>query len=126
MARVTGHISLRMRKRGPIYYLRYRLEDGRHVQKLLGPAWAERSRPPTGYYTKRTAEEALQQTLADARRGTLPDSQQRSGRTFGDACSEWLRYVEHEKQRASSTIRDYTNTVKTSLIPEFGRDTPLE
>jgi hypothetical protein len=96
--RVTGHLSLRKRKRGPaVYYLRYRLADGRHVQKLLGPAWTERSRPPTGYYTKRTAEEALQQVLADARRGTLPDSHARSGRTFGDACSEWLRYVEHDR-----------------------------
>ena len=77
--RVTGHVSLRERKRGPVYYLRYRLADGRQVQKLLGPAWTERSRPPAGYFTKRTAEEALQQVLADARRGMLPDSRRRSG-----------------------------------------------
>jgi len=114
------------RQRGPVYYLRYRLADGRHVQKLLGPAWTERSRPPTGYYTKRTAEEALQQVLADARRGTLPGSQPRSGRTFGDACADWLRYVEHDKQRAPSTLSDYRNVVNASLLPEFGRDTPLE
>src|SRR5665213_934701 len=112
MARVTGHISIRKRKRGSVYYLRYRLADGRHVQKLLGPAWMERSRPPTGYYTKRTAEEALQQVLADARRGTLPGSQPRSGRTFDDACSNWLRYVEHDKQRAPSTLSDYRNVVR--------------
>jgi integrase len=126
MARVTGHINLRQRKRGSVYYLRYRLADGRHVQKLLGPAWTERSRPPTGYYTKRTAEEALQQVLADARRGTLPGSQPRSGRTFDDACSDWLRYVEHDKQRAPSTVSDYRNVVRASLLPEFGADTPLE
>jgi integrase len=125
--RVTGHLSLRKRTRGPaVYYLRYRLADGRHVQKLLGPAWTERSRPPTGYYTKRTAEEALQQVLADARRGTLPDSHARSGRTFDDACSEWLRYVEHEKQRAPSTLKDYRNVVNGCLLLEFGKDTPLE
>lgn len=126
MARVTGHLNLRKRKRGPVWYLRYRLADGRHVQKLLGPAWTERSRPPTGYYTKRTAEEALQQELADARRGTLPGSEVRSGRTFDDACSDWLRYVEHDKQRSPSTLSDYRNVVRSSLLPEFGADTPLE
>jgi integrase len=126
MARVTGHVSLRDRKRGDVYYLKYRLADGRQVQKLLGPAWTERSRPPKGYYTPKLAEEALQELLADARRGTLADSQRRSGKTFHDACAEWLRYVEHEKQRAPSTVRDYTNVVNGSLIPEFGGDTPIE
>jgi integrase len=126
MARVTGHLSLRKRKRGNVWYLRYRLADGRHVQKLLGPAWTERSRPPTGYYTKRTAEEALQQALADARRGTLPGSEPTSGKTFDDACSDWLRYVEHDKQRSPSTLSDYRNVVRSSLLPEFGADTPLE
>jgi integrase len=125
MARVTGHVSLRKRKRGSVYYLKYRLTDGRQVQKLLGPAWTERSRPPAGYYTRRTADEALHELLTDARRGALPDSR-RSGRTFGEACSEWLRYVEHEKQRAPSTVRDYTNVVNAALLPEFGADTPLE
>jgi integrase len=126
MARVTGHISLRDRKRGKVWYLRYRLADGRHVQKLLGPAWTERSRPPAGYYTPKTAEVALQAVLTHAREGTLPDSKQRSGHTFGDACAEWLRYIEHDQQRAPSTLSDYRNAVNSALLPEFGRDTPLE
>jgi integrase len=124
--RVTGHVLLLQRQRGPVYYMKYRLGDGRQVMKLLGPAWTERSRPPAGYYTKRTAEEELNGLLADARRGTLPDSRARSGRTFGDACMEWLRYVEHDRQRAPSTVSDYTNVVTASMFPEFGRDTPIE
>ena len=124
--RVTGHVSLKQRKRGPVYYLKYRLSDGRQVQRMLGPAWTERSRPPAGYYTRRTAAEALQAVLADARRGTLPGSQPLSGRTFGDACAEWLRYVEHDKQRAPSTLADYRGVVNGVLLPEFGDDTPLE
>jgi integrase len=124
--RVTGHIHLMQRKRGPIWYMKYRLADGRQVQKLLGPAWTERSRPRAGYYTKRTAEEALNAILADARRGILPDSHKRSGHTFGDACDEWLRYIEHDRQRAPSTVKDYCTTVCARLLPEFGRDTPLE
>jgi cation diffusion facilitator CzcD-associated flavoprotein CzcO len=34
---VTGHVSIKQRQRGPIWYLKYRLADGRQVQKLLGP-----------------------------------------------------------------------------------------
>jgi hypothetical protein len=77
-------------------------------------------------YTEKTANEALQALLTHAREGTLPDSQQRSGHTFGEACSDWLRYVEHEKQRALSTVTDYKNVVNGSLLPEFERDTPIE
>jgi Phage integrase, N-terminal SAM-like domain len=73
-----------------------------------------------------TAQEALDTVLSDARRGTLPDSRARSGRTFGDACAEWLRYVGHDKQRAPSTLADYRNVVNSCLLPEFGKDTPLE
>jgi integrase len=72
------------------------------------------------------AEEKLQEVLADARRGVLPDPGNRSGRTFGEACDEWLRYVGDEKQRAPSTLRDYRTTVTSSLLPEFGRDLQLD
>ncbi len=37
-----------------------------------------------------------------------------------------MRYVDHEKQRAASTVRDYTNTVNAALITESGAETPLE
>ena len=126
MARVTGHISLRDRQDGAVWYLKFRLADGRQVQRKLGPAWQEKGRPPAGYFTKRTAEEALAEILTDARRGTLADSRARSGRTFGDACVDWLRYVEHDKQRAPSTLQDYRNVVRCYLLPTFGPDTPLE
>jgi hypothetical protein len=38
--------------------MKYRLPDGRQVQKKLGPAWIERGRPPAGYFTKRLAEDS--------------------------------------------------------------------
>jgi integrase len=126
MARVTGRVSLRERKRGgPAWYVKYRLADGRQVQALLGPAHTGRGRPQEGYYTARLAEEELQSLLSRAREGTLPDSKQRSGHTFNDAAGEWLRYVEHDKQRKPSTVQDYRNVVKV-LLDEFGRDTPIE
>ena len=43
------------RTRGPVWYAKYRLPDGRQVQKKLGPAWTERGRPAAGYFTKRLA-----------------------------------------------------------------------
>jgi integrase len=122
---VTGHAFLADRKRGPQWYVKYRLPSGRQVQRKLGPAWTERGRPPAGYFTKKTAEQALQEILVDARRGTLADMDRPAERTFADACSEWLRYVEHDKQRAASTIRDYRNVVDHYLLEEFGAETPL-
>jgi hypothetical protein len=33
------------RKRGPVWYAKYRLPDARQLQRKIGPAWAERGRP---------------------------------------------------------------------------------
>ena len=47
----TGHVYRVERAR--VWYAKYRLPDGRQVQKKLGPAWTERGRPANGYLTKR-------------------------------------------------------------------------
>ena len=122
--RVTGHVFLAKRKRGAKWYAKYRLPDGRQVQKMLGPAWSERGRPPEGHYTRKTAEAELRRLLTDAGRGTLAAASKPTGKTFEDACAEWLRYCEHAKQLAPSTLRDYRNAVECYLKPEFG-ETPL-
>jgi len=51
----SGHVFRAERKRGAVWYAKYRLPDGRQVQRKLGPAWSERGRPPAGYFTKRLA-----------------------------------------------------------------------
>jgi len=71
------------------------------------------------------AEHELEAILADARRGQLSDPADRSTKTFGEACDEWLRYVKQERRRAPSTVRDYENVVRSRLEPEFGRDASL-
>jgi integrase len=124
-ANVTGHVALVKRKRGDKWYLRYRLADGRKVQKCLGPAHTGKGRPADGYYTKRTAEEALEAVLTDARRGTLPGAQ-RSGVTFGDCCAEFLRYCEEVKKIDAATVADYRGVIDGYLLEEFGADTPPE
>ena len=78
----------------------------------------------SGYVTKRLAEDWLRTTLEDARRGALP-GQVRTGVTFADAAAEWLRYVEHDRQRKPSTLAGYRMIVRSMLLPAFGEE-PVE
>ena len=89
------------------------------MQKKLGPAWAERGRPPAGYFTKRLAEAWLRSVLDQARRGVLP-GQVRTGATFADAAAEYLRYIEHDRGRKPSTLRGYRSILHAHLLPAFG------
>ncbi len=107
------------RRRGDQWYVKYRLPDGRQVQKRLGPAWTERGRPPAGFLTKRTAEAALRDILDEARKGTLA-GMVRTDATFSDACDEYLRWIEFDRQRKASTLLDYRSAIDTHLRPAFG------
>jgi integrase len=120
----TGHVYRVDRSRGPVWYAKYRLPDGRQVQKKIGPAWTERGRPAAGYVTKRLAEAWLRETLDQARRGTLP-GMVRTGATFADAAAEYLRYIEHDRERKPSTVRGYRSAITAHLLPAFG-DLPVE
>jgi len=95
-------------RRGSRYVVVYRV-DGRQCKE-----------------SARTLEEAraLKRTREVARdRGELRQS---SGTvTFRAACDEWLRYIEHDRQRRHTTVRGYRNVVDVHLVPEFGEDTPL-
>jgi len=115
----SGHVFRIERKRGPAWYAKYRLPDGRQVQKKIGPAWTERGRPAAGYVTKRTAEVWLQETLAEARRGTLV-GMVRTGATFADAAAEFLRYIEHDRARKPETVKTYASIIRHQLLPVFG------
>jgi hypothetical protein len=78
-------------------------------------------KPGPEYLTPREARDVLAAILAAAptvvRRGRAV--------TFEQACLEWLRYVEHDRQRTASTVRDYRNTVRRYLLPGFGASTPV-
>ena len=120
----SGHVFRVERARGPVWYAKYRLPDGRQVQKKMGPAWTERGRPPAGYVTKRLAEDWLRGVLEQARRGTLPGLV-RTGATFADAAAEYLRYCEQDRGCKPSTLRDYGSNLNAHLLPAFA-DVPLE
>ena len=115
----TGHVFRVERASGPVWYAKYRLPDGRQVQKKIGPAWGERGRPPVGWFTKRTAEAWLRDLLDQAGRGTLP-GMARTGATFADASAEWLRFIEEDRSRKPSTLLDYRSALKAHLLPAFG------
>ena len=121
---ISGHVFRVEGKRKPVWRAKYRLPDGRQVQRTLGPAWTERGRPPRGQFTKRTAETWLRDTLDQARAGTLPGLH-RTGTTFAQAAEEYLQHLEHDRQRKPSTLRDYRSTISTHLLPAFG-SVPVE
>jgi integrase len=117
----SGHVFRLDRARGPVWYAKYRLPDGRQVQRKIGPAWTERGRPPAGYVTKRLAEDWLRDVLDQARRGSLP-GMVRTGATFADAAAEFLRYVADERGCKPSTLRDYRSIIDAHLLPAFGKE----
>jgi integrase len=122
----SGRVYVRQRKRGDQWYMQYRVA-GRRFNRRLGPVWKEKGRPAAGYFTKRAANEALQAVLTDARRGelALPDPVG-AIHTYGEACEEFLRYVEVEKGRSSSTVKDYQGAINRRLLDAFGKDTPVD
>lgn len=109
----SGHVFLVKRKRGAQWYAKYRIGE-RQVQKRLGPAHTGTGRPPAGYFTKRTAEQALEAILTDARRGQLAAP---SGQTFRQAADDYLASCSDVQPK---TLRDYRGAIEGRLIPEFG------
>jgi hypothetical protein len=79
----------------------------------------ERGRPTAGYYTKHAAHAWLDDVLAEARRGELP-GMVRTGATFKDADAEYMRWLEHDRERKPSTLRGYHSILHAHLLPEFG------
>jgi integrase len=116
----SGHVFRVDRKHGLVWYAKYRLPDGRQVQRKLGPAWSERGRPPAGYFTKRLAEDWLRDVLDQARRGTLPGLV-RTGATVADAAAEYMRYIEHDRRRKPSTVQGYRWIIDAQIGPALGR-----
>ncbi|MEJ7892348.1 MAG: tyrosine-type recombinase/integrase [Solirubrobacteraceae bacterium] len=137
MAAPSGHLQVVESPRtGQRWVALWRDADGRH-KKRLGPAWvrahgsterggtkwrAAAGRKPDGFLSPKDAEEELRKILASAPRGKLPALKRH---TFGEACAEWLRYIEFDRDRRPSTLSDYRNTVRLYLLPRFGKDTEV-
>jgi integrase len=125
---VSGHVFKIERQRGAQWYAKYRLPDGRQVQKRIGPHWSGRgSAPPPGYFTKRTAQAWLDEVLVKARRGELHGAA-RTDAAFADACDEWIEWKRSRNLRPS-TLADYQNMterIKSAFARELGDRAKLE
>lgn len=121
----TGFVRVIERADGPVFYAMIRAGDGRRLQRRLGPAWTMRSRPPTGYLTRAAAELRLAEILAGRNLEVPVEAQPGDDVTFRQTCEEWMRYVEFDRKRRPSTIRDYQREIEKRLIPAFGESTPL-
>jgi integrase len=117
---ISGHVFRREGKRGPVWYAKYRVPDGRQVKARIGRAWTQRGRPAAGFYTRRTAQAWLDQVLAQARRGELA-GMVRTGATFADAVAEYMRWLEHDRARKPTTLRGYRSIMRAHLLPAFGQ-----
>jgi integrase len=115
--RVSGHTYLQQRAKGPVWYWKIRLPHGEE-RKAIGPAWTGTGRTPDGYFTRRTAEAALQARLTDLRRGIGVPT--RSGATFRDAAEHWYVSRGEQQQWKPSTRRDYRSALDKHLLPAFG------
>jgi hypothetical protein len=124
LAPVSGHVRRVVRRRGVVWYVKYRMPDPtrpgrvRQVEKMLGPEWPDTGPPPPGYYDRRSARAALEAILTDARRGAIALA--RTGVTFEQAAIEWLRWGEHQRGWKRSTLVDRRSALKHHLRPEFG------
>jgi hypothetical protein len=96
-------------------------DSGRRTARGAG-TWraADEPKPDPSFLTPKEAAARLTELLAAAPREVAGPYA-----TFGDACTEWLRYIEHDRQRTHSTLRDYRNTVRRYLLPCFSADTPV-
>ena len=105
----TWYVLRVERSRGPVWYAKCRVPDGRQVQKKIGPAWSDRGRPPIGFYTRRLAEAWLREVLDEARhaRGRGEDRCHVRGRS-GRGCGSSSRTASASRRRSRTIGRSST------------------
>ena len=116
---VSGHLQRVKRQSGDRWRVKWRDAAGVEHLKVLGRVHASRGR--AGHLTRQEAQRQLDEILAEARR-VGPGARRAVGAqpTFADAAREWLRYVEVDRRRRPSTLRDYRHVVERALVPAFG------
>lgn len=136
-AAVNGHVFIVARKSGPVFYAKWRDENGQH-KKALGPAWvrdigkdgrgktmwrAESGPKPPGYLSEKDAVARLEEIKVLARKGQA--SRRKTGHTFAHAAEAWLHQARVERGCKPSTLVDYRSIVDAHLLPAFG-NRPVE
>jgi integrase len=78
---------------------------------------------PDGHLTPKAAEDALAAILEDARRARPPEPE---GATLEQAVDAWLTYLEVERKRKPSTLKDARSVARGRLLAHFGAETPVK
>jgi integrase len=125
VSRPSGFVFRLEKTRGASWWAKYRLPDGTQVKRKIGPAWAGRGRPASGYFTKRLAEDWLRDRLEELRRESVVQAPAgrpapAAGVSFAEAALEYLRFADQDRGCKPSTIRGYRNAIKVHLLPVFG------
>jgi integrase len=138
--RATGHLQIKGKRGGRAWYALVRDADGRH-QRMLGPAWVKDSgkrtargavkwvardgTKPQGYLTPTDAEDLLRQILAEAPRQTTPPRKVPARiTTLREACDDWLRWAQHDREVKRSTLGDYRSACER-LCRDLGATAPI-
>jgi hypothetical protein len=135
--RPTGHLQVHEPGSGKRFYALWRDGTGKRHKKLLGKAWvkpygvtargatrwrgADGPKPGPEWLTPREAEDILRALLADLVLNEPPPPPKPTV-SFVEAADEWLRYIEFDRERRPTTLRDYRNTIYGALIPHFGAE----
>jgi len=109
--------------RGDTWRAKVRLPGGRQLHRRIGPHWTGRGRPPAGYFTVRTAEEWLRETLRAADAGTFAGGV-RTRTTLATVGDDYLAHLEADRASKPSTLRDYRSILSHHIVPAFGELAP--
>lgn len=120
----SGHLDSREGKRGKVWTARLRLPSGDQRRVTLGKDWTNGGRPPEGFLTRHMAEAKVRELVVEADRGNVTKREKSS--TFGEACVDYLDYVENDRQRRHSTVLHLRNLTNGVLLPAFGEVTKLD
>ena len=125
--RVTGHLKLIQRAGGPVWYAKTRVPGRTPEQttRRIAPAHLADGRPPAGHLTRRQAEDALADLLAEERRKVGQAAYTHGPATFADAAAGYLHHVEHVRRREHVTVKDYRGSIENYLNPRW-RDRPVD
>ena len=83
---------------------------------------ASGSKPSAEHLTPKEAQDALDALLAAPAAPAAPDP---AIKTLRDAWEQWLRHIEFDRNRKSSTVRGYRSQTRRYLLDELGADLPL-
>src|SRR3954467_4027846 len=115
---VSGHVWRFEGKRRPVWRAKYRLPDGREVKKTLGPAW----RPEAAHRlaTSPSAPPKLGFARPSSKPPREPSPEWSAPAPRSRTRDESLRYIEQDRQRKPSTLRDYDSIFRNHVIPHLG------